>query len=163
MHGRKLLFVFFCMCGVFLPGCGGALAQQRAVVERNAQLLAAPQSGATVVGPLRQGTSAEVIVQKGTWVNLKTDAGTGWTNSYNVRFLSADAAAPKAGITAAPARRAAITSTIGIRGLDEEDLRSARFDEAQMSLLDRYAASRQDAEAAARASGLNRARVEYFQ
>jgi hypothetical protein len=158
---RKLLFMLFYMCGAYLLGCGAASAQQRAVVERDAQLLTAPQSGAAVVGALKQGTSAEVIVQKGTWVNLRTDAGTGWTNSYNVRFLAAGVPASKATVTATPARRS-ITPTIGIRGLDEEDLRQAHYDEAQMRLLDSYAASKQDGLAVAATSGLSAVRLDYF-
>ena len=163
MAGRKQVSMLFWVCGVFLWVCGAAFAQQRAIVERDAQLRAAPQNGAAVVGALKQGTSVEVIVQKGIWVNLKTGSGTGWTNSYNVRFLSASEPASRPSVRAAPSRRTTITSTIGIRGLDEEDLRAAHFDDSQMSLLDQYASTRQDAETAARASGLTRARVEYFQ
>jgi hypothetical protein len=161
MSGRTLLFIIIGACGWMLLGSGIAAAQQ-AVLERDAQLRVAPQTGAAVVAELKAGTSAEVITQKGPWVNLRTPSGTGWTNSYNVRFLSAGAQpAPKSAPSSA-ARRS-ITPTIGIRGLDEEDLKNARFDDAQMNLLDQYAASRQDAENAARASGLTRSRVDYFQ
>jgi hypothetical protein len=63
-------------------------------------------------------------------------------------------------VSAPPPRR--VTATIGIRGLDEEDMRGARFDAAQMKLLDQYAASRQDAAGGARDAGLTATRVDYF-
>jgi hypothetical protein len=163
MSGRKLHFTLFAACWVFFLGCSAAAAQEQAVVERDVPLLAAPQSGAAVVTQLKVGTSAEVLARKGPWVNLRTAGGTGWTNSFNVRFLGADASPgrPTPTVTA-PARKGGITATIGIRGLDEEDFRNAHYDDAQMRLLDSYAASKQDGEAVAAASGLSAARVDYF-
>jgi hypothetical protein len=150
---------------MLLAVCGHASAQQQqAVLERDAQLLAEPSNGAAVVASLKQGASGEVLARKGAWVNLKTSAGTGWLFSFNVRFQDAGAPAAKApaAATPTPAPRSRVTSTIGIRGLDAEDMRQARYDGSQMSLLDQYAANRQDAEKAARASGLAPARVDYF-
>jgi hypothetical protein len=161
MSGRQLLLTLFHACWLLVLGCGQAAAQQQqAVLERDAQLLAEPRNGAAVVATLKQGASGEVIARKGAWVNLKTPAGTGWLFSFNVRFQ--EAGAPAARAPAAPARRGPVTATIGIRGLDAEDMRGARFDAAQMGLLDQYATSKQDSEKAARASGLTPARVDYF-
>ena len=70
--------------------------------------------------------------------------------------------ADSSGRASAPRQRLNVTSTIGIRGLDEEDLKRANFDAQQMSLLERYAASKADGENAARASGLAAVRLEYF-
>lgn len=169
MSARWLLFTVFYACSVFLAGMGPALAQQGVVLERDAALLAAPQNGSAVVAELKQGATGEVLVRKGAWVNVRTAAGTGWLYSFNVRFVSGASAAPRAADAPAPSRnvaaprpRGSITATIGIRGLGEEDLRQARFDESQIRLLDQYAASRQDGEDAARAVGLTPERVEYF-
>ena len=166
MSGVRLLFTFLYACGLVALGCGQASAQEQAVLERDAALLTEPRSGAAVVAQLKQGTSAEVIARKGAWVNLTTASGTGWLFSFNVRFLAPGSAPPTAGskppVVATPAPPRRVTATIGIRGLDEEDMKGARFDAAQMRLLDQYAASRQDAANAARDSGLTAARVEYF-
>jgi hypothetical protein len=51
---------------------------------------------------------------------------------------------------------------MGVRGIGEEDLRQARFNGDQLKLLDRYAVSKADAESSAQASGLDAARVDYF-
>ena len=55
-----------------------------------------------------------------------------------------------------------VTSTIGIRGIDEEDLKQASFNADQMKLLDGYVATQQVAEQAARATGLAPVSVEYM-
>ena len=145
------------LCAYQLSG-----AAESVIVAADAPLLAAPNSTAKVVTQLKQGMTGEVLARKGAWVNLRTEGGTGWVNSFNVR----DAAAPAPAARAAPggfsAPRAKTTATIGIRGLEAEDLRKANIDPQQLNLLDGYAASRQDAEKAARASGLSPARVEYL-
>ena len=161
MSRLSLLFTFFYTCCVLVIGIGQASAQEQAVLERDAALLAEPRNGAAVVTRLKQGASGEVIARKGAWVNLRTPSGTGWLFSFNVRFQAAGAAATPS-VTAAPARRAPITPTIGIRGLEAEDLKQARYNDAQMRLLDSFAASRHDAESAAQANGLTPMRVDYL-
>jgi hypothetical protein len=164
MSGLRLLTFLFSCC-VYAVGVGQASAQEQAVLERDAALLAEPRNGAPVVAQLKQGTSGEVIARKAAWVNLRTASGTGWLFSFNVRVLapgSAPAAGAKVPVPVVRTPTSRTTATIGIRGLDEEDMRGARFDAAQMRLLDQYAASRQDAEKTARANGLTPARVEYF-
>jgi hypothetical protein len=144
--------------------CQLAGAAESVIVAADAPLLEAPNSSAKVVTQLKQGMTGEVLARKGAWVNLRTAGGTGWTNSFNVRdAAAAPAPAAKAGpggLFGAP--RAKTTATIGIRGLEAEDLRKASVDPQQMNLLDTYAVSKQDAESAARASGLEPARVEYL-
>ena len=145
--------------------CQLAGAAESVIVAADAPLLEAPNSSARVVTQLKQGMTGEVLARKGAWVNLRTAGGTGWTNSFNVRDAAAPAPAPAAkagpgGLFGAP--RAKTTATIGIRGLEAEDLRKANVDPQQLNLLDGYAASKQDAESAARASGLSPARVEYL-
>jgi hypothetical protein len=165
MSGLRLLSTFLFSCCVFAVGVGQASAQEQAVLERDAELLAEPRNGAPVVARLKQGTSGEVIARKTTWVNLRTASGTGWLFSFNLRVLAPGTAPAAGGRVPVPVVRtptARTTATIGIRGLDEEDMRGARFDAAQVRLLDQYAASRQDAERAARDTGLTPARVEYF-
>jgi hypothetical protein len=164
MSGLRMLRTVFYACCLFAALCGEASAQEQAVLERDAALLTEPRNGAPVVAQLKQGASGEVIARKASWVNLRTASGSGWLFSFNVRVL-APGSGPTAGARVATtlARpQARITPTIGIRGLDEEDMRGARFDADQMRLLDQYAASRRDAESAARANGLTPARVEYF-
>jgi hypothetical protein len=154
---------------VFALLAAGAAAAQPVTVERDTPLYAEARLESAVVAQLKQGTPGEVIAKNGAWLQLKTAAGSGWLFSFNVRFASQAAAAESStgggsalGRLFGPRRSVSVTSTIGVRGLDEEDLKQARFDAAQMRLLDQFAASRAQGEAAAEAAGLAPVRLDYF-
>jgi hypothetical protein len=141
---------------------------QPVTLERDSPLYAEPRLDAAQTAQLRQGAVGEVVGKQGGWLNLKTAAGIGWLFSFNVRFPSQkagngeSAAGSALGQVFGPRRSVSVASSIGIRGLEEEDLRQARFDAGQVKLLDDYAASKQAAEDAARAAGLASVTVEYL-
>ena len=142
-------------------------AAQQVTLERDSPLYAEPRLEAAQVTQLKQGTSGDVIGKQGAWLNLKTAGGSGWLFSFNVRFQSQKAEGGDGGGSAlgrvfGPRRNVNVTAAIGIRGLDEQDLRQASFSAAQMKLLDGYAASKQAAEEGARATGLGPETVEYL-
>lgn len=143
-------------------------AAQQVVLERDSPLYAEPRLESAQVAQLKQGVAGEVIGKNGAWLNLRTPGATGWVFSFNVRFQAkpGEGAEPASGGSALGRvfgpRRPSVTSTIGIRGLEEEDLRQASFNAGQMSLLDQYAASRESAQDAARATGLAPERIEYL-
>lgn len=166
MHTR---FPAFLVGAVLTSVLGAApVAAQQVTLDRDSPLYAEPRLDAAQTAQLKQGTAGEVVGKQGGWLNLKTAAGTGWLFSFNVRFPPQKAADGEAGSSASlgqvfgPRRSVSVASTIGIRGLEEEDLRQARFDAGQMKLLDGYVASKQAAEDAARASGLAPVKVEYL-
>ena len=113
----------------------GLAAAQQVTVARDSTLHAEPKADAAAVGQLKQGTAAEVIGRQGTWVNVKSASGTGWMYSFNVSYAAGGGpVAP-----AATAQRRPATSTIGIRGLEKEDLKNATFDGSQLDALDSFA------------------------
>lgn len=147
---------------------GVPAAAQQVTLERDSALYAEPRLDAPQVTKLKLGATGEVIGKQGAWLNLKTPAGTGWLFSFNVRFQSQRAGAGDTGASTAagrvfgPRRNVSVTSTIGIRGIDEEDLKGASFNAGQMKLLEGYAATKESAEQKARASGLAPVGVEYL-
>ncbi|HSN40815.1 MAG TPA: hypothetical protein VLT92_11530 [Burkholderiales bacterium] len=151
---------------------GLSAAAQQVTVERDTPLYGEARLDSKVVATLKPGASGEVVSRNGAWLNIRTTDGAGWLFSFNVRFApaqqAADASASASGDAAAvgrlvgPRRNINVTSTIGVRGIDEEDLKQAHFDSGQMKLLDQYAVSGEDAENSARNAGLSAARVEYF-
>ena len=143
-------------------------AAQPVTLERDSPLYAEPRLESAQVAQLKQGASGEVIGKQGAWLNLKTTGGSGWLFSFSVRFQSqktdgGDAGGGSAlGSVFGPRRNVNVTSTIGVRGLEEEDLKQASFNAGQMKLLDGYAASKQAAEERALAAGLASEKVEYL-
>jgi hypothetical protein len=147
---------------------GASAAAQQVTLERDSALYAEPRLDAPQVTQLKLGATGEVIGKQGAWLNLKTTGGSGWLFSFNVRFQSQQAAAGDtgAGSTAGrlfgSRRNVSVTSTIGIRGIEEEDLKQASFNAEQMKLLDGYVATKEAAELGARASGLAPVSVDYM-
>ena len=145
-----------------------SVAAQPVTLERDSPLYAEPRIEAAQVVQLKAGASGEVIGKQGAWLNLKTAGSGGWLLSFNVRFPSQQAGAgdSSAGSTAGrlfgPPRSVSVTSTIGIRGLEEEDLKQASFSADQMKLLDGYVVSKEAAERGARAAGLAPVSVDYL-
>ncbi|HYC44268.1 MAG TPA: hypothetical protein VED01_02180 [Burkholderiales bacterium] len=119
----------------WLLGCGLAAAQQ-VTLSKDSTLHTEPNAAAAPVAQLKEGTAGEVIARKGAWVQLKSAAGTGWVYAFNVNYGSAGAGAAPA---AASSQRRQTTSTIGIRGLEKEDLKNATFDGKQLDALDSFA------------------------
>jgi hypothetical protein len=144
-----------------LPAAG-----QQVTLERDSPLYAEPRLESAQVTQLKQGAAGEVLGKQGAWLNVKTPAGTGWLFSFNVRFQSQKADGGEGGSALGrmfgPRRNVTVTSTIGVRGLDEQDLRQASFSADQMKLFDDYVATRQAAEDTARATGLAPVQVEYL-
>jgi hypothetical protein len=112
--------------------CGIASAQQ-VTMSRDSKVFAEPKAGSAVVGELKQGASAEVTNKQGAFVQVQSGGTTGWTFSFNVNYGSAGPAAA----TPTPKSRPG-QSTIGIRGLEEEDLKKAQFDAKQLDALDAF-------------------------
>ena len=141
-------------------------AAQQVTLERDSPLYAEPRLEAAQVTQLKQGASGEVIGKQGAWLNLNTAGGSGWLFSFNVRFQSQKAEGGDGGAALGkvfgPRRNVNVTAAIGIRGLDEQDLKQATFSDSQMKLLDGYAASKRAAEDGARATGLAPEKVDYL-
>jgi hypothetical protein len=138
-------------------------------VERDSVVRAEPRTDAAVVANFARGAAGEALARQGAWVQVKTATATGWLYSFNVRFgAPAGSAGEGAGAGSvlgrvfAPRQKVNVTATIGIRGLDEEDLKQAQFDGGQLQALDGFAASREQAEEHAGGAGLSATRIDYL-
>jgi hypothetical protein len=160
MKHLSLLALIFAMAGA-------PAAAQQVTLERDSPLYSEPRLESAPVTQLKQGSTGDVVGKQGGWLNLKTPGGTGWLFSFNVRFPAqraegGDTGSGALGQVFGPRRGVSVTSAIGIRGLDEEDLKQASFNAGQMKLLDDYAVSKQTAEQGARAAGLAPVKVDYL-
>lgn len=153
---------------VMLGLCAGIAAAyaEPVTLERDSVLRTEPRVDAAAVANLAKGATGEAVARQGAWVQIRSGNATGWLYSFNVRFgaeaTSGSGAGSVLGRVFGPRQRINVTSTIGIRGLDEEDLKQARFDGSQIQQLDSYAASRDQAESHAGGAGLSASRLDYF-
>ena len=135
------------------------------IVERESNLRAEPSLGASTVATVRKGVRGESLGKSGIWVNIKTPEGTGWVFTFNVRF--GERVAASGGDFSAAGRvlsgRPNVVSTIGIRGLSEEDLQRAAFNAGEMRRLETFTASQDASARRAREAGLAAASVDYLE
>lgn len=160
------LFLRLCLL-VVASLLGSPLAfAQAVIVERDTPLLPEPRQDAAPVTTLKQGAQAEALTTKGPWLHLRAGPTTGWTYSFNVRFVSSASGSARGGAGAAlsrlTSRQPTVTPTIGVRGLDPDTLRKAPFNESQLAQLERYTSTNPQARAGASASGLKASRIEYL-
>lgn len=135
MTSRNVSDCLRALAGATLFSSTLAFAQQQVTVARDSTLHAEPSASAPAVTQLKQGTPAEVLGRQGTWVNVRAGSASGWMFSFNVTYPSSGGVA---GTAAAP-RRPVTNATIGIRGLEKDDLKNATFDASQLDALDGFA------------------------
>ena len=145
--------------------CAAALAEP-VVIERDSTLHAKPDANAPVTANVKRGTTGDATTRQGPWLNVKTSAGAGWILSFNVRYGGGSSTTGVDASTisrlTSPRQKLNVTSTIGVRGIEKEDLQKAQFDAQQVALLEKYRANDASAKAAATAAGLRPSEIEYL-
>ncbi len=123
-------------------------------------------AASAVVGRAAKGADVEILVRQGGWTRISSAGKTGW-----VRILAVKSTVPTGGagdvfglVEAGTTKRDPnkVVAVAGLRGLNEEELKLARFDAGQMLQLDHYASDRGDALGFARSNGLQAAKVPYL-
>lgn len=136
------------------------------VMIKDEDMRASAGATAAVVGRAAKGASVQILARQGGWTQISSAGKTGW-----VRILTVKSSAPAAGagdvlglVEAGTARRdpSKVVAVAGLRGLTEEELKSARFSAGELAQLDRYASDRADAQGFARGAGLQATRVPYL-
>lgn len=157
----KASIALFSACLLTAPACAAP-----GVMLRDEELRAAPAADAAALGRLGRGAEVDILARQGGWTRVSGGGRTGW-----VRVLSVRTAAPAAGlgdvlgaVEAGTARRdpGKVVAVAGLRGLDEEELKLARFNAAELQRLAGYASSRAEAEAHAREFGLRPLSLPYL-
>lgn len=134
---------------------------------RDVELKAAPSGGAAAVGTLQKGSKFEIVAEKGAWSQVKSGGLSGWALSFYV-MKGEPAANVSLGQrlgevwTLGTDRRAETTATIGIRGLDEEQLRAAQFNAEELKRFEALSVPRPEGDSFAKKGELQPQKVDYL-
>ena len=152
---RRILFLAMC---VLLPlGAGTevaqavqkkATAQEEGVALKADKLVAEPFADAKQVGTLAKGDALTILNKKGGWFQVKAGAAQGWVRMLSVRRGTAgkgSAAKDVAALSTGRAGTGQIVSTTGVRGLSEEELKMAKYDEKELTKAESFAVAKADA------------------
>lgn len=155
-------FLFLAWLSVVTLSATSALAAPGAML-KDEDLRAAASSGAASVGRVAKGATVEIVARQGGWTQVATAGRQGWVRILSVR-AGATGGADLSDLIQAGSQRGdsgRVVATAGLRGLNEEELKSARFDANELRKLDRYQADRAAAEQYARAVGLRHRDLDY--
>lgn len=114
------------------------------------ELKAEPFRDAKTVKNLSVGEKVEIVSKDGGWFKVKAGKSSGWVRMLSVRKGEAAKSKSEAtGLLNLASGRAAtgkVVATTGIRGLNEEELKAAKFDEQEVQLAESYAVKKTDAQ-----------------
>ncbi len=135
---------------------------------RDDQLRTAASATAAVTAQVPRGANVEVLARQGGWTQIRVGGRTGWVRMLSVRATEStqrDVGGELAGVIGLGTRQAdpsRVVSVAGVRGLNEQDLKAARFDAQELERLDRYVVGRAEALAYAREGGLAARTLDYL-
>lgn len=108
-----------------------------------------PFGDAKTIGMLAAGDKVSILKKDGGWLSVKSPKGNGWVRMLSIRRGDAKKAKGVAesfmGLASGRAGTGKVVATTGIRGLDEEDLKAAKFDSGELNLADSFATTRTEA------------------
>ena len=163
----SLSFARHALTGAFLLLAWPAWSASGSMI-RDDQLRAAASTTAAVTAQVPRGASVEVLARQGGWVQIRVSGRTGWVRMLSVRSTEAaqrDVGGELAGVIGMGTRQAdtgRVVSVAGVRGLNEQDLKAARFNAQELERLDRYVVSRAEAQSFAREGGLAARSIDYL-
>lgn len=123
-------------------------AQENGVALKADKLVAEPFADAKQVGTIAKGDALVILNKTGGWYQVKGARAQGWVRMLSVRRGEAgksNAAKDVAALSTGRAGTGQIVSTTGVRGLSEEELKAAKYDEKELKKAESFGVSRQDA------------------
>ncbi|MCX7627069.1 MAG: SH3 domain-containing protein [Methylophilaceae bacterium] len=158
-------WAWLCMlCLAFQANAGG---RDHAVgtLLKTEGLSADPRAGSQSMATLERGERVEILERQGGWLKVKARQITGWLRYLSVKHGEMSKSGVDAGgilsLAGGRAGTGEVVSVAGIRGIDEEQLKSAQFNEREYAKLEGYGVSREVAQQFARSGGLRARVVEY--
>lgn len=142
------------------------MAPTPGTVVRATELKDKPAAEAKTLKQLAAKTTLTIVDRQGGWLRVTAQGQQGWVRLLHVSTQPPGAAGKTSDLDAAKriatgrAGSGNIVATSGIRGLNEEQLRTAAANPEELKKLDRYAATDAQASEYARKHGLAARRVE---
>ena len=127
-------------------------------VLRNEKLYSQPSSGSAVAASVAKGTSINILSKQGGWLRVTSGRTTGWIRLLSVRAGEGGVGGAGVGdvLGAATTRSdpSRVVAVAGLRGLNDEDLKQAKFNAEELARLNGWQATPSQAQTFASQSGL---------
>ncbi|MBL4638665.1 MAG: SH3 domain-containing protein [Proteobacteria bacterium] len=162
---RRLLYIFLFL----IPFTADTAALMTGKVFIDINLLDAPSNSGNIIEKLNADTPITIQQRQSRWSQVETAANTGWVPTLTIRIVSVTQQSNIDGATDVITERLGgvgtkktVVATFGIRGIDEESLKGGELSEEQLSLLESYKVSKNEAAQFSRSADLKSKNVDYF-
>ena len=144
---------------------GQALAAESGTALKSDSLRREPYADAATSGTVARGDKLDILEKKGAWLKVKAPKASGWVRLLSVRRGAAGGGSETAGVLGLASGRTGtgqVVSTTGVRGLSEEELKGAKFDEQQIQALEAGSVDAAQAQQFAAAGKLQARKLAYL-
>jgi hypothetical protein len=132
-------------------------------VLRNDKLYSQPSATSKVTGSAAKGASVNILAKQGGWLRVSAGNTTGWIRLLSVRAgtggLGGAGLGDVVGAATTKSDPSRVVAVAGLRGLNDEDLKQAKFNGDELARLDTWSATAAQARSFAGQSGLATANV----
>jgi len=157
------------LIGVILVVFVAPLFAEPGYIIRSSDLMDEPYRDATPLAELKEGATVEILKRKGGWLQIESAGKRGWVRMSKIRKGKA-ATQPTAGkeasgvlgLASGRAGTGNVVSATGVRGLNEEQLKEAKFNASEVKKLESFAVSEQKATRFAQAAKLVARELEFI-
>jgi len=159
----KTLTPWLLTVALLLPAI--VLAAETGTALKADSLRAEPYADAKTTGNFARGDKLEILSKQGAWLKVKTARATGWVRLLSVKrgdLAKSNGAAGVLDLASGRAGTGQVVATTGVRGLSEEDLKAAKFNEAEIKALEANTVSVEQGQQFASAAGLNALKLPYL-
>ncbi len=133
---------FACFTALFfLAFASPTFAAETGSAIKDDQLRAEPYTDAKITASVKRGETLTILKKQGVWLQVKNKKSTGWLKLLSVKRAGTSTTTASSSVLKQSSGRSGtgqIVSTTGIRGLNEEELKAAKFNEAEINKLESY-------------------------
>ena len=157
---RQVIVIIFSML------CCTVQADEIAYTVRATLLKEKPYTDARTLSTLEQRSRVVVVSRQASWMQVKTNAGSGWVKMLSLQFSAAGKQNKKgdSGLRAlfnVASGGGGGSVTTGVRGLSEEDLKNAQPNPQALQAVQGYAVNKSEAQKFAQAGNLSAQDMDY--
>lgn len=161
MHPLRHIFL-----AMLLTVTPATLAAETGTALKADSLRAKPFADAAVSGKLSRGDKVDILAKQGVWLNIRAAGKSGWVRLLTVKRGASNTSGNNvSGVLSMASGRAGtgqVVATTGVRGLNAEELKSAKFDEAEVKRLEGYTQSAAQGKQFAASAGLKAVKFAYL-
>jgi hypothetical protein len=159
----KIFKFLLLLVALLLPGV--SLATEMGSALKADIIRAEPYADANKTGNFARGDRLEIISKKGAWLKIKTAKNSGWVRLLSVKRGTGKGGSEVAGLLDLASGRAGtgqVVATTGVRGLNEEELKGAEYNAAEVKKLESYTQTFEQGQQFAQSGGLKAVMFSYL-